>query len=65
MNNTIFHNVLCNFASICKTHILSIIFNNKCVIGKVLTLNKITNLRDFLNRNIKIIVKSLILVDEY
>lgn len=67
MINTIFPNVLCHVANICKTHILPIILNNNCVSGKALTLNEIDNLGNYLERKITNIniCKSLSRFDEY
>jgi 2-polyprenyl-3-methyl-5-hydroxy-6-metoxy-1,4-benzoquinol methylase len=67
MINTIFPNVLCDVASICKTHILPIILNNNCVSGKALTLNEIDKLGNYLDRKITNIniCKSLSGFDEY
>ena len=52
MINTIFPNVLHNPATICKTYILPIIFNNNCVSGKALTINEIEKLGNYLDRKI-------------
>ena len=67
MINTIFPNVLHNPATICKTYILPIIFNNNCVSGKALTLNEIEKLGNYLDRKITNIniCKCLICFNEY
>jgi len=67
MINTIFPNILCDVAMICKTHILPKVVNNNCASGKALTLKEIEKLGNYLNRKIinTKICKSLSGFDEY
>lgn len=67
MINTIFPNYLSYFITIFKSNILPKFFNNDCVKGKTLTINKIIKLKNYLNKKIKNIniCKSLIGFNEY
>ena len=52
MINTIFSSLMSGIATLIKTHVLPLIFNNDCVSGKALTLNDIDNLGQYLDRHI-------------
>ena len=67
MINTIFSSLMSGIATLIKTHVLPLIFNNDCVSGKALTLNDIDNLGQYLDRRITniYICRSLIGFSEY